>query len=144
MGKSPSTSLPHPAWHSHSTQAKGLLVSIPVLTLLHLQLLCRSIGTGRKKKGGKKGKEKDTKKKESKNKLSAMNGEMDLAEAVGGGDAEETLRDQPTAPTPRNEVVTPRIHQTLWPTGQEKAENSFPLSFAPSLSAFPESSGGLW
>lgn len=92
---------------------------------------------------GKKKKEKDTKKKESKNKLSAMNGEMDLAEAVGGGDAEETLRDQPTAPTPRNEAVTPRIHQTLWPTGQEKAENSFPLSFAPSLSAFPESSGGL-
>lgn len=93
-------------------------------------------------------KRKDTKKKESKNKLSAMNGEMDLAEAVGGGDAEETLRDQPTASTARNEAVTPRIHQSLWPTGQEKAENSFPsspcLSFAPSFSAFPKSSGGLW
>lgn len=48
-----------------STQAKGLLVSIPVLTPLYLQLLCRSIGTGCKEK-----KKLDTKKKkDSKNKL---------------------------------------------------------------------------
>lgn len=66
---------PSPPCLAH-TQAKGLLVSIPVLTLLHLLLLCRSIGTGQKKKGevGER-KEKDIKKKESKNKLSAMNRE---------------------------------------------------------------------
>lgn len=63
-----------------------------------------------------------------------MSREMDLAEAVGGGDAGETLREQPTVPTPRNEAVTPRIHQVLWPTGQGKAENSFPLSPCPLLS----------
>lgn len=63
-----------------------------------------------------------------------MNREMDLAEAVGGGDAEETLRDQPTVPTPRNEAVTPRIHQILWPTGQETTKNSFLLSPGPLFS----------
>lgn len=57
--------LPFPTLPGTHTQAKGLLVSIPVLTLLHLLLLCRSIGTGQKKKGevgGKKRKEKDIKK----------------------------------------------------------------------------------
>lgn len=83
---------------------------------------------------GEKIKEKDTKKKGSKNKLSAVKGEMDLAEAVGGGDAEGTLRDQPTVPIPRNDAVTPRIHQILCPTGQEKAENSFLLSPGPLFS----------
>lgn len=58
----------------------------------------------------------------------------------GGGDAEETLRDKPTVPTPRNEAVTPRIQQILWPTGQEKAENSFPMSFVLSLCFSPK----LW
>ena len=85
-----------PGTHT-STQAKGLLVSIPVLTPLHLQLLCRSIGTGWKKKK-KNRKEKDTKKKESKNKLSAMNREMDLVEVVGGGDADGVGRGGPEAP----------------------------------------------
>lgn len=61
---------------------------------------------------------------------------MDLAEAVGGGDAEETLREQPAVPTPTNEAVTLRIHQILWPPGQEKAENSFPLSQCPLFSFF--------
>lgn len=87
-----------PGTHT-STQAKGLLVSIPVLTPLHLQLLCRSIGTGWKKKKKIKRKEKDTKKKkESKNKLSAMNGAMDLAGVVGGGAADGAGRGGPEAP----------------------------------------------
>ena len=83
VGKSPSASLSHlPGTHtSTSAQAKGLLVSIPVLTPLQLWLLCRSIGTGWK--GKKKEEEKDTEKKDSKNKLSALKGEMHQAEAAG-------------------------------------------------------------
>lgn len=53
--------------------------------------------------------------------------------------AEEALKHQPIEPTPRKDAVTLRIHQTLWiswqtlelpwsiwPTGGEKAANSFP------------------